>query len=206
MKKHLLLTACLILAGTSLSAQTAHHSHPRTTDFYGGLTFGVNIANMAKFDGGDALARFNAGFTGGYRFSDLFAVQAELLYSGSGTSLHLKGEINDVKVDDVIHLNLNYINVPVLAKFYPVGGFNIYAGVQVGFLVSQKFNYHNEKERSDLDLHKVDCAIPLGLGYDFTHFQIGVRYQQGLVDIFRDESEKNRNNNTLLAINIGYKF
>lgn len=213
MKKTLLLSLACLLIGSAAHAQLTNFDRSQIVrtqydrsqeEFYYGVTVGVNVANMAKNQDGNALARLNAGAFGGYRFSRLFALQAELLYSGSGTSLYIP-QIEDQKIDDVIHLNMNYINVPILAKFYVAGGLNLYTGIQFAFLVSQKFNFHNEKIRTNLNAHKVDYALPIGIGYDFNHFLVSLRYQQGLIDIFKDQAA-DKENNTLLSFNIGYRF
>ena len=133
------------------------------------------------------------------------AVQAELLYSGSGTSMYID-DIEGQKINDVVHLNMTYLNIPVTAKIYLVKGLNVHVGVQPGFLVRKRLNYRGDKyEVGDKeDCNTYDFCVPLGIGYDFGHLTFDVRYQQGTADVIKGDDEKTLN--TLLCFNFGYKF
>lgn len=75
---------------------------------------------------------------------------------------------------------MNYLNIPVLAKYYITDAFSVEAGPQIGFLLSAKSRGEDIK-----DLFKsTDYGLNLGIGYDFTeNFALGVRYTIGLSDI-----------------------
>ena len=84
-----MLLAAVLLAATVARAQDDYNPNRAHEGWYYGVTVGLNVANMAKEEGGDALVRTNGGVFGGYRVGRFLAVQAELLYSGSGTSMYI---------------------------------------------------------------------------------------------------------------------
>ena len=203
--KKIMLLAAVLLAATVARAQDDYNPNRAHEGWYYGVTVGLNVANMAKEEGGDALVRTNGGVFGGYRVGRFLAVQAELLYSGSGTSMYID-DIEGQKINDVVHLNMTYLNLPVTAKIYLVKGLNVHVGVQPGFLVRKRLNYRGDKyEVGDKeDCNTYDFCVPLGIGYDFGHLTFDVRYQQGTVDVIKGDDEKTLN--TLLCFNFGYKF
>ena len=200
-----MLLAAVLLAATVARAQDDYNPNRAHEGWYYGVTVGLNVANMAKEEGGDALVRTNGGVFGGYRVGRFLAVQAELLYSGSGTSMYID-DIEGQKINDVVHLNMTYLNIPITAKIYLVKGLNVHVGVQPGFLVRKRLNYRGDKYEFDdkEDCNTYDFCVPLGIGYDFGHLTFDVRYQQGTVDVIKGDDEKTLN--TLLCFNFGYKF
>ena len=137
--KKLFLAAFAVFAFTSVNAQD----------------FGV-FANYASnsFDGGDSTSGFNIGVLAGFEISEKFSVQPELLYSAQGA----KEDGGDGE------LKLDYINIPVMAKFYVAEGFSLEAGPQVGFLMSAKSEGGGESVealKSKNNVFKIGDAIKL---------------------------------------------
>ncbi len=62
--------------------------------------------------------------------SEKFAFQPELLYSAQGSDYDDEDFSGSVKAD--------YLNVPLMAKYYVGEGFSLEAGPQVGLLLSAK--------------------------------------------------------------------
>ncbi|MTI23633.1 outer membrane beta-barrel protein, partial [Fulvivirga kasyanovii] len=119
--KHILFLAALV---ASLSC----YSQTRT-----GLKGGVNIANLNYSDGnesvkGDPLTSFHVGFVFFPEGSSSVAVQPEILFSMQGNKI--PSPIGNVEE------KLGYVNVPILIKYIPDPAFSIYAGPQLGLLVS----------------------------------------------------------------------
>ena len=76
-----------------------------------GFIGGLNLANMGGDDvsGTDSKTGFAGGGVLNYNFSNVFALQTEVLYTQKG----FKEEENGF----TLKFKLNYIEVPVLAKF-----------------------------------------------------------------------------------------
>jgi hypothetical protein len=114
--KKLILTIVSILGFTLAIAQ----------EFKYGLKAGLNLSNFL----GDAEENFiKIGFqVGGFaeiKISNKFAVQAELLYSEQGAKDKFSENFfsYSFKREDVI--KLNYLNLPVIAKFYATEKFYV---------------------------------------------------------------------------------
>lgn len=193
MKKFLLL---FVFATISFSASAQYG------EFYYGAKLGVNVANMSSKDQGEPVVRMNIGLTSDYRFNYRFALGTELFYSGTGTSMWANVDVDGKMKRDIVHFNLNYINIPVLAKVYLVEGLNLEVGAQVGFLVSSAINYRGSKEKqSSSNLNRVEFAVPVGLMYDFDNgLTVSARMQIGVTELVADD----RNN--IISVGVGYKF
>lgn len=122
MKKILLLAA--IFAG-SFAAQAQ------------GINFGIKAgANFANFNGGDlnteGITNFHAGAVLELNIVPMFSVQAEGLFSSQGATYR------DTALDIAKDIDLTYISVPVLAKFYVLPEvLSLTAGPQFSFLVDE---------------------------------------------------------------------
>ncbi len=101
-----------------------------------GVKGGLNVSSITNADqdgvNSKSLIGFHVGFFGEFMISDKFAIQPELLYSAQGVKLDFDGDNGDLKLD--------YINIPVMAKYYVADAFSLELGPQIGFLVSAKEN------------------------------------------------------------------
>lgn len=186
MKKIILSTVAVFAFGFANAQQTKF-----------GVKAGLNIANFSG-DVEDNSSKVGLAF-GGFveiKVSDKFAIQPEVLFSAQGA----KSSSEDGK------LNLSYLNIPIMAKFYVAEKFNLEAGPQLGFLVSAKTKYDGNSEDVKKYYNSTDFGLNLGAGYDVSkNIAIGVRYSAGLSNIVKDSGDdKVRNSN--IAISLGYKF
>ena len=125
------------------------------------------------------------------KISEKFSIQPELMYSSQGASSDLGGD-----------LKLDYINIPVMAKFYVAKSFSLEAGPQIGFLVSAKADGEDVKDF----VSSTDFGFNFGAGYDFTEkLSAGLRYNLGLSNV--DDSDSGDSiKNAVISITLGYKF
>ncbi len=196
-----------------------------------GVKAGVNIATLT----GDAVADdvsmkvgFNAGGLAEIRFTDMIALQPEVLFSMQGArTVDRTNDIVGNRFEEESSVNLGYINVPVMLKIYPTKSFFLEGGPQVGFLISAKSKNEDtsnfvdgtsivESETVDIkdNLKTLDVAFNLGLGYDFTeNLFINARYSLGLTNVYDTPdflgglgvTELDAKNGTI-SVNVGYKF
>src|SRR5690606_27412266 len=94
---------------------------------------GVNIANISGMDDSEMKIGFHVGAVAEIKFNDKFSLQPEVLYSAQGTKVDKEGVEKDFKND--------YINIPIMAKYYIVGGFSVELGPQVGFLMKSESEF-----------------------------------------------------------------
>jgi opacity protein-like surface antigen len=163
------------------------------------LRFGVKAgANFSDFSGSDAKdlsADMKVGFHIGalieFKLFENFSLQPEVMYSSKGAKLDNVGEID---FDDV---DLNYITVPVLAKFYLISDkLSIEAGPQFSFLLDDNLE-------EQLESKSFDFAALAGLNYQFTDNVFAqLRYVAGLTDSSEDAEIRNQ----VFQLSLGYRF
>jgi hypothetical protein len=156
-------------------------------------------------------------------------VQPELLFSMQGSKQEytyfesFEGET--ISETEKSTLNLGYLNLPIMAKFYATEKFTLEVGPQIGFLLSAKVDYDytysytfdgvtdTESESGSIDIKDevktVDFGLGFGAGYNFTDkLSLGVRYTIGLTTIAEDfEGEAAEDiKNTVFQVSFAYKF
>lgn len=161
-----------------------------------GIKAGLNFSNLTGDLGVGASTRtsIHAGFMLENRVSEKFGASLELLY----TSLGAKGETE--RGGDGV-LKLEYINFPVIFKYYPVDNFAIEAGPQIGFLASSDLS---ETGGVNFDLNDNFNSLDLGLNFGTSvkldnGLIFGLRYYLGLEDIASNENVSGRNRGFFLS-------
>jgi hypothetical protein len=169
---------------------------------------GINLAKMT----GDLDTKTKIGLVAGveaeYGIAENFGLAFGALYSmegfkgnavafgGTGASAYM---IEDVKY------NLDYINIPILAQFYPVKGLAIKAGVQPAFNVRHKTSSDNDAaDKKDIEnIKSFNFSIPVGLSYEISDFVIDARYNIGVTTLVK---EADQGRNSTFTFTLGYKF
>jgi hypothetical protein len=129
-----------------------------------------------------------------------FAIQSEILFSRQGTQYSIS--TTDYEA------NFDYINVPIICKFYLPLGLNLQVGTQVGFLTLAELKSSTSGTPTDIkDNYKdSDISASMGLGWDFPFgLTVDARYNLGLSEI----NGGNNNNSTksqVFMISAGYKL
>ncbi|TMM58774.1 PorT family protein [Maribacter algarum] len=185
MKKHSIFTILFCLLFSLVSAQ----------DFSFGVKGGLNVASVGGgtytgFGGLGSKISFHIGGIAEVPISEKFAVQPELLYSSQGTKWNFVGGNN---------LKLDYVNLPILGKYYIIEGLSAEAGPVVGFLISTNAN----KE----DYNSLDVAFAIGASYKLNEsIFFSLRYNKGLTDINKNAAITVSNQNNVFQISAGYAF
>jgi len=172
MKKSAILIAALFLL-VNANAQKIHF----------GIKGGVNTSNLG-YDNNtntDNKIGFNFGLLAHLHASKTWAIQPELIYSLEGASYKTIPQ-------GTTHINLNYINVPVLLEYMFHNGFRLEGGPQMGFLINAK-RKTSDVSVTDNSFESTSVSIPLGVGY-LTSSGLGIdaRYVFGLSNINEDKS------------------
>lgn len=157
-----------------------------------GLKAGVNFATFTGDDSAEAkgMTAYHFGGVVNIGVTEKFSIQPEVLYSAQGADSYL----GDFRLD--------YINVPVLAKFRVVNGLSIEAGPQIGFLTSSKLEGEDIKDL----VKKTDFSALLGLGYMLDGgLNFAARYNFGLSNISDNDLNLDLNNG-IFQLSIGYMF
>lgn len=196
--KKLMMIAALMVATLTANAQQM---------FIKPMVGGTLSTLTGDTDGAKMKIGLVGGAEFGYNINDMFAVTAGALVSMQGA------KSDDTPLTKDVSTTLTYLNIPVLANVYVAPGLAIKAGLQPGFLLSQKAkgemliknNSWEEFEKTGTDgLKKFDLSIPLGLSYEISDFVIDARYNLGLTKINDGDDEKIKNG--VIMLTVGYKI
>lgn len=201
MRKITLSLVAALAIGFSANAQTP--------DVKIGAKGGLNIANLNGSDtDGNSRAAFHIGAVAEIFVNEKFSIQPELLYSSQG----LKYDVYDINIEGSTYstskssesTKLDYITIPVMAKYYIVKGLNIQAGPQFAFNVNAKDAGEDIKD----NVKSFDFGVNFGAGYELP---IGLffdaRYNVGLTNVAKKfEGVQPKAKNGVFQLSVGYKF
>ena len=203
MKKIFLLT--LLIIGTTFGVQAQ--------DFGFGIKGGLNFSS---FSGSDAeelnfegRTGYHLGLTMEIPLSEEFSVQPEVLYSTLGA------KTSDFEFEQAtdVNFNVDYISVPVIFKYYLLGGLNVEAGPQFSWNSKSEVegDFTSEQVRNEIDAitdgtKSFDVGGAVGLGYDLP---LGLfaeaRYVFGFSKIYESSGFSDIKNN-LIQLSVGLKL
>ena len=184
MKNFTLLVFALLLSTSSFS---------QGVDL--GIKAGATFANLTDVTDGSTKTGFVGGAFVTIKFSDKIAIQGDLLYSQQGVEL------------DVDKINLDYINFPIVLKYYIIKRINIQAGPQFGTVINDNLGGFLG---SNIDFNSFDVTGVVGIGVDLPlNFRITGRYGFGLSDISfsdNDFSIDTNSKNSVFSLTAGFSF
>ena len=204
-RKVLSIVACVALMATAATAQE--------TGF--GAKLGMNLANMSG-DVEDASNRTSLNIGGFYNMmiSDAFGLQFELVYSGQGYKMKETTVTEPSGIPGVPDITytmpeatykMDYINIPILAKYYFTESLNVVAGPQIGFNIGAKVDVDGESEDLE-DVSSLDIALGFGLQYELEMgLGFGARYNVGMSNTYSGEGDYTAKNN-VIQIGLQYQF
>lgn len=194
MKKLILLLAVSMISLPLMQAQEF---------FKMGAKAGVNFANLVG-DSEDAKMRtsYHLGIVAEIPISEKFSFGPEVLYSSQGAKFTEDGIEGSFKLD--------YVQVPLMLKYYAGPGFSLEAGPQIGFLASSEVEAEGVSVDTEDYFSSTDFGVNFGLGYKFVNglFLQG-RYNLGLSNIWDSnefESDDSKIKNSVIQFSVGYMF
>jgi hypothetical protein len=135
-------------------------------------------------------------------------IQPEVVFSKQGSSY----TVNSTNYE----ANYDYINVPIMLKFYLPAGLNFQAGPQFGFLSSSELintatGVKDPQDAANLFSQESDLAASVGAGWDLPFgLTIDARFNIGLKDIKVTPSSNPADvvefKNKVFQISLGYKL
>lgn len=223
MKKLFIIT--MTLAAFTLQAQ----------DVTFGAKAGLNFASAAfDYPSGveepdlDSRTSIHFGVTAEFPVSDTFSVQPELLFSSLGAksdgSYSYSDVFNNNNYEESYETTskLNYLLIPVMAKFYLSDAFSLEAGPQIGFLMSAKEEGSYVLKNSDTgevietdsatvdtkdSFKSTDFALNFGVGYKLeSGLNFGLRYSLGLTNLDDPEVDNYSTSTRNFQLSVGYNF
>lgn len=187
----------------SLTAMAQHEEG----DFLVQPKVGLNIATLSDAD--KTIGDMNFGIEAELMVTDYFSLSAGAIVSNQG------GKYND---DTYVSytVDLDYVNVPVMANFYILPGLSLKAGVQPSYRMKAKVKtdgatYDMDQFyallsgtgiEEDFKVKKFDLSIPVGISYEYQNVVLEARYNWGVTKIMDNDSFYNR----VFQLTLGYKF
>ena len=206
MKKIILFTVLAIFCFMA----NAQDEPTKSSDISFGLKGGLNFSLITgdDTDNLDGRVAFHVGAVAEFPISEKFSVQPELLYSAQGD----KGAFDGMD----IKFKMDYLNLPVMAKYYAAQGLSLEAGPQIGFLLSAKA----EGGGVSLDIKdlfkSIDFGLGFGLGYKLENgLNFSGRYNVGISNFVDSDGSlldepiytgDSKNYHNVFQLSIGYLF
>jgi hypothetical protein len=177
---------------------------------------GLNLADKTNTSG-TFKPGLNFGVSAEYLVTPVFSAEAGLYYSMQGSKFKFANT-------DLEH---NYLNIPILAKYYVHRGLNFFAGPQLGIKANvnkQAFGSKKyEAARVEGDMVKpFDFSVVIGGGYLFENgFFVSANINAGLTNTAKSQfayfnelagkvisysTDKESFKNIVIQFNFGYRF
>jgi len=150
---------------------------------------------------------YQAGLVMEYKFNPNFAIAPEVVFASQGGKFKVVDmSLFGIDISKKVTFNTNYINVPVMFKYYATPEFSVDFGPQVGFNVYSKYTVEGLKAIDIKDGTKaVDFGLGLGGTFNLTdNAFVQARYTMGLTNVFDNDENKAKNGNVQIAF--GMKF
>lgn len=188
----IILFAVLLVAGTTVNAQK-------------GFRLGVKAgANLNKIDGQSFDQGFDFSYHAGafveYDFSKRWGIQPEVIWSQTSTK---RGTNLDAIYSTLpTNVKLDYLMVPVLLRYSPIGLLSFVAGPQFGVLINKDDNLLQNGQQA---FKSGDLSMVLGAQVNLKVLRVYGRYNIGLQNI-NDFSDQQKWTNQQVQLGVGLKF
>ncbi|MEX0986224.1 MAG: porin family protein, partial [Bacteroidales bacterium] len=161
-----------------------------------GVKGGLNAYTISGDNSADYEPKigFNFGLLGHIHFNKVFAVQPEVVYSVQGPKYKSGGSD--------IHLNLNYVNIPILLQYMHDNGFRWEAGPQLGILVNARSVNGSGSTDIKVNYENIDLGLAVGMSYvkPSTGFGYSFRYNHSFTNINANDAVKSYNRGLQLGL------
>ncbi len=188
----------LMLVGSMLTIPSMTQAQNRF-----GIRGGLNVSNLSVENLPNKSERF------GYHIgvfadlpvvSDFMSLQPELNYSVKGAAFK---PLNERRT-----LNMNYLDFLLPVAFH-LGPIDIQVGPFASYLISTPdYAVYNDNIVVVDAFKKYDVGLTAGLSYNFGKLLFGIRYNQGMIDVVKDDASffLGSGKNAVGQVSLGYKF
>lgn len=170
-----------------------------------GVKAGFNFATVSRGNldiSPDARTGFYLGINYEYPIiKDVFSIQPEMLFSQQG--FEKRYTVSGERQKSIY--KVDYLNIPILARYYVVRGFSFEAGPQFGYKVSEEFDRNETDSEIDslTNANDFDFSFAAGITFQFDEgLFINGRYNRSFNEIIDGSSAKN----IVIQLGLGFKF
>jgi hypothetical protein len=204
MKKTMIALVCMLMAAGTAMAQK---------NFTIGPKVGVDYTHWwGKNINDESALSYQAGVFMEYRLNNKFAIAPEVVFAAHNRPKMEWQDwwMNEYPARDIITTyHTNYINIPVMFKYYVTSKLSIDLGPQFGLKVYDKYTDKWEeggkkmKEKHNMGNRSFDFGLGLGATYNFNEkVFVQLRYTLGLVPLYKGGNARNGN----AQLSIGFRF
>lgn len=207
-------TALVLFNSVQLSAQSNYPESKFGIRAGGNANSWTNNFPALEFEGDfiypDSWKVHFGGHLGAYvniRLSQLVALEPGIFYTQKGTSTTL--DLGGIDLEGTI--KSNYLDLPLLLRLYPAGGFNIFMGVQFAYHLDSSFDFAVDGnsvidgEDTTDTISEFDVAPILGIGYEFPGgFNLNLAGELGMISVDGIGNLDTFNRN--IRLSVGYSF
>lgn len=200
MKKLITMIVCLAIVNVAGASGKSND----IKKFSFGAKTGLNVATFAGTNTKDLHKSikvnmgFHIGVVGEIKGSDDFTFAPEILFSTQGFRTDMDA------IGDMGSINVNYIAIPIMSRFYLINCLSLDVGPYVGFATSLKIKDDGETVKVGSEKYNIfDYGLCLGMTYNLKHkFFASVRYEIGISDVIKTLN----NTNSVFQLSVGYNF
>ncbi|WP_438945861.1 porin family protein [Sediminibacterium sp.] len=190
--RKILFIALLVFAGTHANAQK-------------GFRLGVKAgANLNKIDGQSFDQGFNFSYHAGafaeIDFAKRWGIQPEVIWSQTATKPATN--LDAIYTTLPTNVKLDYLMVPILLRYSPIGLLSFVAGPQFGVLINKNENLLSNGQQA---FKSGDFSMVLGAQVNLKVLRIYGRYNIGLQNI-NDFTDQQKWNTQQVQLGLGLKF
>lgn len=190
--RKILFIALLVFAGTHANAQK-------------GFRLGVKAgANLNKIDGQSFDQGFNFSYHAGafaeIDFAKRWGIQPEVIWSQTATKPATN--LDAIYTTLPTNVKLDYLMVPILLRYSPIGLLSFVAGPQFGVLINKNENLLSNGQQA---FKSGDFSMVMGAQVNLKVLRIYGRYNIGLQNI-NDFTDQQKWNTQQVQLGLGLKF
>ena len=166
-----------------------------------GLKGGLNLATFGRdIEDNEFRNSFHIGAFMQIELFEDFSIQPEIIYSEQGTIL------TDTRSD--VKVKLNYLNIPLVAKYYLDYGCYLEAGPYVSFALTRKEESLGDLQDASDIYNSVETGITFGLMREYDRWFISLRINGSINNVLKEnkENEDRFVNSSVYLLSIGYKL
>ncbi|GGE41727.1 porin family protein [Psychroflexus planctonicus] len=176
-----------------------------------GFRFGLSLSDLITSSNSvEPRPTFLAGIHAEYKLNSTWSVQPELLFSRKGEMSRSTDSQSSLRAEN--RLLLDYIELPILARYRLKNNISFEAGPYVSYLVTAKkeiLEGTNFESSNFYDLiEKFDSGLAIGATYQTEwNFFLGFRYSRGFINVSKNASSILEDQyNAQFQMYFGYSF
>ncbi|WP_298512799.1 porin family protein [uncultured Kordia sp.] len=177
-------------------------------NFSFGFKGGYNLAGIQGDNSNGFKMRhgIHLGAVAEFELASNFSIQPELMYSQQGANNNAIFIFSEFPLlEGELEARYNFINLPIMAKYYIVKGLSIELGPQIGFLLSAEQREEGQIIDVKDRIKSIDFGVNFGIAYKFSNgLNFGVRYNAGLSNINDVSGFTDKNRYGVAQLSIGY--